>query len=711
MLKYLLIVLLAFPTFIFANEELLRALEIADYWDRKDCERFPTTFNHILSTGYFTTHSARMTEDGNVAVGVATIPPYLHWNARIQPFSFLELSANYRIFRGFEDPNLGVYGFGDYADRGANFKVALVTPEQSRYRLPGLAFGIDDFMGSKKFLTYYLVGTHVCPDYGFEVSLGWGAGRYTHGPSRGFFGGFNWFPWIQWENRWTKGFCLSAELDPTNYSDPDREPHPKGRETHSLVNYGIKYKLFEIIELSASHCCGDRFAFAGSLQYNWGRMEGFLPKIDDPLPYTNPVNREPLGCYRPEEVMMQSLQSAFKNQGFQITKAWMEDNTGKTSLWICVINRCYRQECLVRKHIEYLLAALIPSNIDEIVVLIESYGVVCQKYVYRRDFLLMYRDHCMSPFEFYTLSPRENVSFPDACFSRKIFNRRNTLCRFRPSPRFENFLGCATGKYKYDLGVQGTFEGFLPYDLYYEFQLSRTLASSIRGLCDVDLFSPSQLPIVATDYIRYRQTRALSWDMLYLQKSHSFGSGFFGRIAGGYFQVNYGGLAGELLWYPADRYLAIGLEGALVKKRRYNGLGFQSKLRQMEGFTPHFFHYDFLAQYFLSFYFDFPDLRVFTKISVGQFLARDIGGRFEVTRYFDNGIRLTGWMTATNGNDIVHGERYFDRGITVEMPFDLFYKCSSRRVWNYGMAAWLRDAGYVTTTGKPLFDIINRERR
>jgi hypothetical protein len=241
--------------------------------------------------------------------------------------------------------------------------------------------------------------------------------------------------------------------------------------------------------------------------------------------------------------------------------------------------------------------------------------------------------------------------------------------------------------------------------------VSTTLASDLTNMSDFDFFFPSQLPNVATDYVRYRQAYSLSWDRLYLQKSRNFGYGFFGRIAGGYFQVNYGGVAVETLWYPANSVFAIGLEGAVVKKRRYTGLGFQSELRHFEGSTPVFSPYTTLEQYFLDFYLDIPDLQVFTKVSVGQFLARDKGVRIELTRYFDNGIRLIGWITYTNAHDQIHEKNYYNRGVALEMPFDLFYKCSSRRLWNYAMAAWLRDAGYSIWTGRALFEALNKERR
>ncbi len=222
--------LLLCPTLLLGEQnldELFHSLEIAAYWDKKQTERFPITFNHTLSTGYFVTHSARMGVAGEIGIGGAWAPPYLILNGRIQPYGQLELSANYRIFRGFEDPVLGPYGFGNHADRGANVKLALWTPEHSCYRFPGFAVGIDDFIGTKPFTTYYLVGTHVFINYGIEGSLGWGYGRYSKGPSRGFFGGVDWFPyWDKSSNDWLRGIGFGAELDPTNYR---KDPHPEKR--------------------------------------------------------------------------------------------------------------------------------------------------------------------------------------------------------------------------------------------------------------------------------------------------------------------------------------------------------------------------------------------------------------------------------------------------------------------------------------------------
>ncbi len=685
-------------------------LELAKLIEDREYAPFPICYNHIYSTGYFATPSARMTEEGVVGVGFIEAPPYRNWNALVQLFWFLELSINYRIFRGVKEIHLSKHGFGDYADRGANLKVGLVTPEVTGYELPGFAFGVEDFMGSKKFTTPYLVATQVFRPYSIEASLGWGSGRFRDGPTNGFFGGAVWYPFWHYNASCLSGLGVAVELDPVDYRCPKREPHPHARVSSSPINAGIKYNFKDILSLTASRIRGREWAYGGSLQYNWGSTLGLLPKIADPPPYSSPINNEPLGCVRSEMLFIENLACVLQEQGFDLVRAFLCQECALNRVVVSVINNCYRQECVMRLRLQSILAALAPSNIDEVVVVVESYGLPCQSYLYTQDLLIRYRDATICPYEFDLLTQRR-----EACdFSRMgklIYQRKPDWVRFRFFPAFETFFGSAKGKFKYDLGVRSETDGFFPYDLYYHLEMSYTLFSTFHDVSDRDFYFPSSLPNVATDYVNYRQRRRFSVDRAYLEKNWNLGSGYFGRLALGYFQVNYAGVAGEALWYPADSNLAIGVGGALLKKREYTGLGFQSKLRHFEHHKAVFEPYSILGQYFMDFYFDFPSLSCFVKCSAGRFLAGDYGLRLEATRYFESGLRLGIWTTVTNAHDKIHGRDYYNKGFAIEIPFDFFTPCSSKKVWSYGMAAWLRDAGYWTTTGRPLFNLINTERR
>lgn len=700
------------------NEEcaLFYDLAIAQYWDEKLNERLPVCYNHLLQTGYFVTPSARMKDGGEIGTGFAYAPPYSIFSLRAQLFSHLEISANYRIFQGVDDPGLSKFGYGDFTDRGANVKLALATPEDTGNVFPGIAIGAEDFFGTERFKTYYFLATKNWMPFGLETTIGWGTGRFSNSHSKGFFGGFAWYPFYRCENIWTRGLGFAAEYDPIDYEDPEIEPHPYGRVKNFFINYGVKYNFCEYLDLSVSHIRGDALAIAGALNYNWGTSEGFLPKVDDSIPYYGPCNHVAIGDCRTISDLVICLKENFDAQGFQLNYIWLEncidpDGYEIKKLTIQLMNLCYREELVMRYRLSCLLAALLPENIDQVSIIIESFALACQQYYYSRELLTCFANKQVGDYEMEILTPMHEVTFPDLNNAESILYSPPSLYHFELQPHFETFLNNAKGKFKYDIGLKASVEGILPKDIYYEAGCTYTALSSLGDICDFDFYNPSQLPNVQTDYVRYRQQSSFTIDQLYVQRCWNLSHGWFGRFSGGYFEPLFGGAAAEIMFYPVNWNFAIGLEGAVLKKRRYSGLGFFNTLRHLEGYTPVYSHYTVLDQYFLDVYFDLQSLTTVLKISVGQFLARDRGVRIEATRYFESGLRLTGWYTITDASDMVNNKVYHDKGISLQLPLDFFFKCRSRRMWNYGLAAWLRDSGAMSETGRPLYEFISFERR
>jgi hypothetical protein len=115
-------------------------------------------------------------------------------------------------------------------------------------------------------------------------------------------------------------------------------------------------------------------------------------------------------------------------------------------------------------------------------------------------------------------------------------------------------------------------------------------------------------------------------------------------------------------------------------------------------------------QCFAEFYYQYRPFNLDFKASVGQFLARDKGIRVEGGRTFSSGLRVGLWYTLTNANDRVNASRYYDKGFSITMPLDLFMTKSSRTRIGYSMAAWLRDCGAISATGKQLYPTLFWER-
>jgi hypothetical protein len=692
------------------TNRLLEDLLVVDYWNAKVYDRWPLSYNFLLQAGYLAMPSALMSEEGEIALGWSYLPPYRLYNLRVQPFPQLEVTGSYRVFKGVKDPVLSPFGFGDFADKGANFKLALFQPEESNYHLPGLAIGIEDCIGTRSFYAKYLVLTKVWTDLNLEVSLGYGTNRL-----RGLFGGVHWMPFRPTGVTGLKELVLCAEYDATAYRSSRLEPHPKGRIKKSPLNFGIKWRLLDYFDFSAAWMRGDVWAFSASGFYNFGTTEGFLPKINMPLPYAAPVNFEPLGRRRSEQMLIADLLFPFQEQRLDILELSLYYTPClEKGLHLTILNETYWAEAQVRCRLNSLLGALIPADIEEVLVVVESEGFPIQEYHYRMRWVREFHAEQIGEYELNVLTPMQEVQPLERFEAALLFERPIGLFNFEVTPKTHTLFGSSRGKFKYSLGLHAALNGFLSGNIYYSILLGCTFFTNLTRLKDYDRLNPSQLINVQTDLVNYYKQKGVTLDQAYLQKNWNLGDGCYARVAGGYFEEMYGGAAAELLYCPLVSPVvegwAAGIEGAVLKKRTTRGLGFTKKIRKLKGFIPTYCNF-LGSQYFFNLYYDLACFEVSFKISAGKFLANDWGVRTQMTRYFPSGMELHFWYTWTNGHDHINGKTYFDKGVYVSMPLDIFYTYSERTRFTYGMSAWLRDVGFQSYTGKQLYDMINEQRQ
>ncbi len=669
------------------------------------CDKMPATYNNFLMTGYINMPSALMQCKGMMAAGYSWVPPYKIANVAFQPFSLLECTLNYRIFRNVPDPMFGSMGFGDLADRGVSIKLAILRGEDFGYRLPSLSVGSDDFLGTKGFRSQYIVASQVWPQFNVEASIGYGFERLN-----GVFGGATWIPWRCSCNPYLNGISLVAEYDSTDYTDPTREKHPDGRNLSHRWNYGIKWRLWDFMDLSVSHVRGEETAFAVSYFYNIGCTESFVPKLDDPLPYCAPVISEPIGCRRTEQVLAEDFVYALREYGFTLREMGIHTYCSGSRELRLVINNCrwlYEEKAL--EHITELLVALTPDNVDSVVVVCECQGLPVQQYRFCTAYLQAARCKQICRYELEVLSPESEICCPCNTHYHPIYYQSKPWHDWRLAPKTHFLFGSTNGKFKYALGVKACTDGFLFNEVFYRLTLGYIATSSIPPSSH-DILNPSQLPNVHTDILTYYRTRDITLDEALLQKNWNMGCGWYSKLAGGYFSQFYAGYSGEVLYYPVDSSWAFGLDAAKLYKRNISGLGFQDRIRQMDGLKVNYIKFG-LWQAFVDAYY-VPEGGVFDfKVSLGRFLAGDKGGRVEVGHTYPSGMRVMAWYTYTDGHDKVNGNTYHDKGIAVTIPLDLFLTYSCRDSYTHGISAWLRDVGYRTCTGDGLFKLIRGCRR
>ena len=112
--------------------DLFHDLEIVQSVNKCLDETIPVTYNNLLQGGYFNMPSALMGKEGEMGLGFSYVPPYHNYNLRYQFSDRVEISGNYRVFRGVDDPILSPSGFGDRSDKGVNIKFALLTPKRKQ---------------------------------------------------------------------------------------------------------------------------------------------------------------------------------------------------------------------------------------------------------------------------------------------------------------------------------------------------------------------------------------------------------------------------------------------------------------------------------------------------------------------------------------------------------------------------------------------------
>ncbi len=462
--------------------DLFKDLMVVDAWNKRLSDRFPVFYDYALQGGYLKMPSARMGASGEVGVGYAYAHPYIHYNLRCQLFSHFEVSGNYTVFKGVEDPILSPLGFGDLSDKGANVKLALLLPEDTDYRLPGVAVGWMDFMGTQSFKAQYIVVTQVLKDYHLEISLGYGKHRI-----HGWFGGLQWMPLRHIPCDYLNHTCLVLEYDSIPYEDEYLEPHPNGRIKKSAWNAGVKTRLWDCLDLSLSYLRGDAWAFSASYYYNVGNFKGFLPKIDNTLPYSAPMDVEPLGCMRPETLMSQELAIAFTQQGFEVLNIGLEEDAdGSKTLRIHIENTYYRDEAAVRQQFNSLVSNLVPENIDKTLVTIESEGMPLQEYVYRQPFVAMYREEDIGAYELDLITKCQEASYPVELGWQGLFCQPRDAWNIEVYPKTLSFFGSSRGKFKYALGLHVGLNGYLFNDIYYYVLLVKIFWRNMYHITGID---------------------------------------------------------------------------------------------------------------------------------------------------------------------------------------------------------------------------------
>ena len=180
---------------------------------------------------------------------------------------------------------------------------------------------------------------------------------------------------------------------------------------------------------------------------------------------------------------------------------------------------------------------------------------------------------------------------------------------------------------------------------------------------------------------------------LELNAFKSFKNKHFLRFSAGIFEEMFGGVGLDYQYYPQGSFVSLGVETYFVKKRDYsldfNFLNYKNTLSRVNVQAIE------------------PRTKVKFKLSYGEYLAGDEGYTFDISRRFDNGVELGGFITRTNVTYEQFGEGSFDKGIKIKIPFSLF---GGNSLSKYEWRPLTKDPGALLVKSVDISDQISRYR-
>ncbi|MFZ3018537.1 MAG: YjbH domain-containing protein [Gallionella sp.] len=663
------------------------------------------TLNDWGTIGLIQTPTARMASAGNAALSASRVYPYTRMTSSMQIMDWFELAVRWTaVSNRFYGP-ADFSGNQSYKDKSVDFKVRLL--EESAW-LPELALGLRDVGGTGYFSGEYLVSSKRTGDFDWSLGLGWGylgargnlgnplsvisskfnvrsgasgavanAGNLNNfSPFRGrtsLFGG------MQYQTPW-QPLLLKLEYDGNDYQ---HEPQNNNQKQTSPFNVGMVYRLNPAVDLAVNWERGTTLGAGVSLHGDLSKF--FMPKISDP-------DSEPVSSSYPVQ-----------EPDWKRVAALLEE---KTSWRVLQIKRA-GSELIVR--FQHADAKHWNAYVDRIVSVLHRNVPGRNILVFRiqsaehglglHEFQIDRRAWVEAKTGYIPKHRRQSAVFERAAFdgfdypqSDALIDRPQQALTGNIGMYFDHSFGGPEGLlYKLGVGARGSWH----------FSPDTWWAGSLQyGLIDnYDKFiypgSKSTLPRVRTNIERYVSTSPVTMSVFQFTHVGKLDNENFYSLYGGMLESMYGGVGGEWLYRPWQSPVAFGVDVNAVRQR---GFGQDFSFLSYKTLTGH-----------ASVYWDTGFQGINATMRAGRYLAGDWGATLDLSRVFQNGVKMGAFATKTNVSAADFGEGSFDKGVYVDIPFDTLLTRSSTNIASVIWHPLTRDGGAILSRAFPLFDLTSKQ--
>ncbi|HET6586218.1 MAG TPA: YjbH domain-containing protein [Oleiagrimonas sp.] len=653
--------------------------------------------------GLLQTPTARMAPAGEFSLDINRTQPYTRYGISVQPFSWLEGTLRYTNISNRRYGPESLSGDQSYKDKAVDVKLRLWR--ESRW-WPALAIGARDVGGTSLFSGEYVVASKRFGAFDVSMGLGWGyigARGDIHNPfgwiddrfntrpvptsdvthagevnAKHFFRGpVALFGGVEYQTPWAP-LRLKLEYDGNNYQ---HEPKDNNQKQDSPFNLGLVYRLNDNVDFSVGVERGNTALLGFTLHANFGHASP-APKLLDPPPELAPGQPS---TTPPDKADWAAIsQRLHDNAGYAVSQV---SRRGRELYVTGEQERFYYPAEGVGRASRILDHALGPG-IDWFTLVDTNEGLpVVQTSVHREPFKQLLRhDKSLTDFR---RSVQRNAPATEAAPSREVLYSA-------PLKKYQGGVSLALQK---NIGGPDAFVLYrlnANYDAEYHFTRHLWLSTTAQfDLVDnYDKFTydaPSNLPRVRTHVREYLTTSRLNLPNLQLNYARRLAPDWYGMIYGGLLESMYGGAGGEVLYRPFGLPWAVSANVNWVRQR---------------GFSQHFGFRDYhVVTGHVTAYIKTGVQDVLATVSAGRYLAGDWGGTLNLSRVFDNGVRMGVWATFTNVSRKQFGEGSFDKGFYISIPFDLMMARSTRMTANLVWQPLIRDGGAMLARRYDLYGL------
>lgn len=655
------------------------------------------TVNDWGMIGLLQTPTARMEAAGEARFSYSRIYPYHRSNLMVQPLDWLEAGFRYTdiINRSYGPTSLS--GDQTFKDKSFDAKVRLMKETD---RLPQVALGVIDVGGTGLFSSEYLVASKRFGNVDASLGLAWGylgssgplrnplsliskrfdtrevanvgtggtvnTGSFFHGRA-GLFGG------VQYHSPWSK-WLFKAELDGNDYQ---HEPQGNNQPRRLPLNVGLVYRYSPALDFTLGLERGNALMLGMNFHTRLDKMA--TPKLSDEwMPEV--IASRPAG----QPLWSRAINDIVVLTSWMVREIWIQ---GRDLL--VTIDDPYGAHWGER--IDRIAAVLhrdAPKDIDRFVLLFRDHGITMTHRVILREQWVTQRIRLQPMTErFEAIAAAEEWA---ARQGQAVWSPLPQAFATGIHPMFQQNLGGPDGFLLYQLGLAAP--------MVWRFSDSTAVTGALNlGLLDnyhkFQYDAPSNLPRVRTSLRQYTTTSRVT--MPYLQAMHvgKLSRNQFFSLYGGMLESMYGGIGAEWLYRPWHSHFAFGID---VNRVRQRGFRQDFSMRDYQVTTGH-----------ATVYWDTGWQNTQVKLSAGQYLAGDRGVTVDLGRSFSNGVTVGVWATKTNVSAAEFGEGSFDKGIYVNIPFDVMMTTLSPASANLNWSFLTRDGGARLNRNASLYGMTN----